>query len=227
MALCVSRYARQLLPGAAKWGGFARATGRGEVGIKQRGIIMTKTTLLKIDITDWVEEHDQAEPSITTEDDLIKLVTENKRTTAQAFRMATAARERGLAPADILPANKLILQTGGILNVNGLIARRMKEVQLANGSTTTVREFVAPVREEEEGHSVCDTQKISAPSPLLEFYVSTQSKEGNGRALDYLLKIVPGYIMGRLKIIAANGGDVAAAADALKAKIDEMVTRLG
>lgn len=188
---------------------------------------MTTKTLIKIDITDWVDEHDQAEPKISTEDDLIKLVTENKRTTAQAFRMATAARERGLAPADILPANKLILQTGGVLNINSLIARRMKEVRLANGSMTTVREFAAPVREEEEGQLTCDTQQGRAPSPSLEFFTPSLSEEGNERAVDYLLKRVPGYVYGRLKIIAANGGDVAAAADALKTKIDEMVTRLG
>ena len=189
---------------------------------------MTKT-LIKIDVTDWAVEHDQIEPSVTGEDDLIALVTKQGRSTAQVARLAIIARERGLAPTNILPENKPLLNAGAAVDISSKIARRMKEAQLPNGNTLTVREFVAPVREEEEeGQLANDTQNVLAPSsPLPETFVSVESPEARGRALDYLYKIVPGYIMGRLKIIAISGGDVKAAADELKNKIDEMVDRLG
>jgi hypothetical protein len=44
--------------------------------------------------------------------------------------------------------------------------------------------------------------------------------------MKYLLQRVPGYIKGRLNIIAVSGGDVRQAADSLKSMIDEMVKQL-
>lgn len=187
---------------------------------------MANKNYLKIDVTDWTIEHDEIEPQLTGEDDLVSLVTRTGVSTAKAARLAIISREKGNAPADILPENKPLLNSGGAVAVASAITRRMKEIQLENGKTFSVREFVAPVREEEEGQGVDDTQTPAAPSPLTESFVSVQSPEARTRALDYLYKIVPGYIMGRLKIIAVNGGDVRAAADEVKAKIDEMVERL-
>ncbi len=196
---------------------------------------MATKNYLKIDVTDWAIEHDEIEPQISNEDDLIGLAIRPGMNTAKVARLAIISRERGNAPADILPANKPLLNSGGAVAISTKIAQRHKEVQLKNGKTLTVREFVAPVRDEDEGQATDDAQVANAPSPLPETlrhaqdatFVNVQSDEAKGRALDYLYKIVPGYIMGRLKIIAVNGGDVKAAADELKARIDEMVERLG
>lgn len=188
---------------------------------------MASKNFIKIDVTDWAIEHDQVEPDVSNEDKLIGLVTQGGMSTAKAARLGIIAREKGNAPEDILPANKPLLMTGGAVAISSVIARRHKEVQLENGKTFSVREFIAPVGENEEGHQQSDTHERSAPSPLPETFVSVLSPEARTRALDYLYKVVPGYIMGRLKIIAVNGGDVQAAANELKAKIDEMVERLG
>ena len=57
-------------------------------------------------------------------------------------------------------------------------------------------------------------------------YISAQTAEALERAEQYLLKTVPGHAWHRLLTIYENGGDVAAAAEDLKAKIDDMVERL-
>lgn len=188
---------------------------------------MTKT-LIKIDVTDWAEEHDRIEPDVSTEDKLTGLITGGKVSIPQAARLGIIARERGLAPDDILPANKPLLMTGAAKHISSVIASKHIEAQTPSGNTYTVREFVAPVREGEDDQLNNDTLEGDVtPSPEPETFASSQSEEGNGRAWNYLLKRVPGYIYGRLKIIAVNGGDVKEAAEELKNKIDELVLRLG
>jgi hypothetical protein len=188
----------------------------------------TKEPEIRIKVGDWANEYHEVEPHITGEDDLVTMVTQQKMNTAKAARVAIMAREFGNAPADILPGNKPLLNSGAAVAISSIVARRHTEVTLENGSTLTVREFVAPVRDEEEGQNRDDTHLDYAdPSPLPETFEPVVSEISKGRALDYLFKIVPGYVYGRLKVIAVNGGDVKAAADELKVKIDEMVTRLG
>lgn len=184
---------------------------------------------IKIPVEDWNQEFLQEEPNLTGENSLIDLRLQGVHP-AKIGRLAIIARERGVAPDDILPANKLLLNTGAALEISTAIAARKRTVETADGKEIEVREFVAPVREEEEGHHTYDNQDNSAsPSPLPDntAIISVLSDTARARALDYLLKIVPGYVYGRLAIIAVNGGDVAAAADSLKGKIDEMVERLG
>jgi hypothetical protein len=185
----------------------------------------TKEPMLKIPIGDWVQEYDQLEVDVSTEEALIQTIASKQMSTIQAARLAIVARERGAAPAEMLPPNKLLLNTGGAMDIQGKIARRYKEVQLTNGSTIKVREFVAPVREhpteepeEEEG----TTGQLPEDTGIVE----AVSEIAHKRAYDYLLQRVPGYIYSRLKLIAANKGDVTEAANALKKEIDEMVTKL-
>lgn len=189
----------------------------------------TKEPVITIKVGDWAAEYHEVEPSINGEADLVNLLTQPKMTAPKLARLAIMAREFGNAPADILPENKPLLNSGAAVALSSIISRRHIEAQTPSGNTYTVREFVAPVREEgEDDHDRSDTQITNVtPSPESESFVPVQSDEGNGRAYDYLLKRVPGYIYGRLKIIAVNGGDVQAAADELKVKIDELVARLG
>lgn len=188
---------------------------------------MTKATFLKIDVTDWAVEHDEIEPQITGEDDMVNLATRPGMTTAKVARLAIISRAKGNAPANILPENKPLLNSGAAQAVAQVVVRRHIEAQLPNGNMTTIREFLAPVREEEEGQEIDDTHTIVAPSPLSESFAPALSEEGKKRAMDYLFKRVTGYIYNPLKTIAVNGGDVRAAADELKDKIDKMVERLG
>ena len=191
---------------------------------------MATKNFIKIDVTDWAIEHDQIEPNISDEDRLIGLVTQAGMSTAKAARLGIIAREKELAPEDILPANKPLLNSGAAVALSSVIARRHIEAQTPSGNTYSVREFVAPVREEgEDDQMLRETQSNSVTPPSLtdESYAPVHSEEAKGRAWDYLLKRIPGYIYGRLKIVAVNGGDVKAAADELKAKIDELVERLG
>jgi hypothetical protein len=206
----------------------------------------TKEPVITIKVGDWATEYHEVEPNISGEDDLVGLVTKQKMNTAKAARLGLMAREFGNAPADILPENKPLLNSGAAVAVSSLIARRHVEAQTPSGNTYSVREFVAPVRDdasddpweypldspegwEGEDHEGSDTLflSVSPPSPSDESYAPVQSEEASGRAWDYLLKRVPGYIYGRLKIVAVNGGDVKAAAEELKGKIDELVERLG
>lgn len=194
----------------------------------------TKEPVITIKVGDWATEYHEVEPSIGGEDDLVTLMTQQKMSTPKVARLALMAREFGNAPANILPENKPLLNSGAAVAVSSIIARRHVEAQTPSGNTYSVREFVAPVRapvreEGEEDHILSDTQEgnVPLPSPSDESFVPVQSEEAKGRAWDYLLKRVPGYIYGRLKIVAVNGGDVKAAAEELKVKIDELVLRLG
>lgn len=189
----------------------------------------TKEPVITIKVGDWAEEYQAAEPQITSEDDLVALVAEQGMSTSKAARLAIMGREFGAIPEGVMPENKPLLMTGGAKAVSDMIVRRRKEVKLESGKTISVREFVAPVREEEiEDENPTVILASGNPYPSLpETFAPVIGKEARDRALDYLLKVVPGYIMGRLEIIAANGGDVPAAANQLKALIDEMVEQLG
>ena len=179
---------------------------------------------IEIEAKDWEEEHDEVEPDISTADKLVELST--KYSTPKLARMAIVAREKGLMPNDILPANKPLFQSGAWLAVSNLIKRRVSEKELPNGKTVEYREYVGVVRDE-DGQNTGDTLSAHADSSLTtDLYVHAESDEGLGRAIDYLLKRIPGYVYGRLVTIAANGGDVRKAADELKSKIDEIVEGL-
>ena len=182
------------------------------------------TTVIKIDVTDWAVEHDEIEPDVSSEDKLVELST--KYHTIKLARMAIIAREKGLMPEGIMPPNKVVLQSGAWLRISSLIKRRVKEFELPNGNTVEVREFVGAVKDEND-HVHGDALDSDVDSSFTaDLYVHSESDEGLGRAIDYLLKRIPGYVYGRLVTIAANGGDVRKAADELKGKIDELVERL-
>ena len=63
---------------------------------------------------------------------------------------------------------------------------------------------------------------VQSPPP----YVSSDSEEALRRAMNYLENVIPGHIFERLKVVAIAGGNVEAAANALKDEIDEQVARL-
>ena len=183
---------------------------------------MPKELEIKFGIGDWHEEYSQAEIDISDAD---KLATEATHyTAAQLARMAVVAHQLRHAKKRYLPENKPLFATGAHLHTAQLLANRERAVTLENGRDITIREFVGPVRGDDD-HDCDDTQdaRVTPPEP----FVNAVSEMGLMRATDYLRKRVPGYVKGRLKLIAANGGDVRAEAEILKALIDAMVEELG
>jgi hypothetical protein len=187
---------------------------------------------LTIPVGDWDDEYIQEEPEITAEDDLIKLAMQKGYGPQKIGRLAVIARERQAAPDNILSANKLLLNAGAAVEISSMISRRKVKAELPDGREIEVREFVAPVREEaeDEGQATGDDLDRGAlppsPSPADFKVVSFKDPLAVERAEKYLHERVPGYVYGRLSLIAVNGGDVAAAARKLKKEIDKQVALL-
>ncbi len=162
---------------------------------------------INIDVTDWNKEYQEKEVDVTNEDAIISRAKEGIKPSEMA-RLAIVARERGDSPNDILPANKSLLMRGGAVNVSSIIATRMKEINLENGKTVRVRELT------------CPTEGVE------NVVVDSYSENGLKNAINYLLNSIPGWIYGRLVIIAENGGDVEGIWKELRGKVDEMIKEL-
>lgn len=170
--------------------------------------------VITIEYGDWLQEYREKERDMTSEANILTAI-EERCSTALAARLCIVAREQQHAPEDILPSNKLLLMAGGREAVSALVTSQLVEFETEDGKKYSARAYVAdlPGDDEEE-----DEREHA--------FVEAQSIRGLENAERYLLNRVPGYIFGRLKIIALNGGDVQGAADTLKATIDEMVERL-
>ena len=181
---------------------------------------------LKIDRTDWYEQFVAEEPDVTSEEALIARAREGMSTTRIAQHAITARAEK-VAPADILPADKLMLLSGGRAHISVMLACQKREVKLANGSTFNVREFVASVHDEEpdngDGDSVLADE---VPAFDNRGWIDSGDPLASKRAAQYLDRVVPGHIWNRLAIIAQNDGDVKEAASVLLGKVGDMIERL-
>ena len=170
-----------------------------------------KELTVEIPIGDCEAEYLAAEPEITGPDSLIEL--RKVHSIGSVARMAVAARARGEAPVDIIKADKLLYLSGAQADIAEMISSRVVAVQLENGSEINVRSWVAepPGERDDEGGVI----------------VGSVSTDGLDRALRYLHNNVPGYVRGRLEIVAANRGDVREAAQVLVDAVWEIVTQLG
>lgn len=184
-------------------------------------------TELLIDITDWVQEFRDAEPTLRNDNDLAAMLLDGIPT-GQVARMAVAARATGNAPADVLKPDKLLLYSGARSDVTTRMSLRRHTVTLGNGKEVEMREMLGrPGRPEDE---VDDDEAVDGdaepPVAAGPAWVVPGTPLGVERALFYLENVVPGHIYDRLKEVAAGGGDVRAAADSLEANIETMVQRL-
>lgn len=144
-------------------------------------------------------------------------------------RMCVAAQLLGQVTEDYLPTNKMIIQTGAAVSISSTIASMHERAELPNGKMVDVRKYVAPVRQEEDeadeiDASTDDGNNLLSPEEIA--FVHYKSPEALARAYDYLITRVPGYAIGRLEIIAINGGNVREAVDDLIDKIEDAVKRL-
>jgi len=166
-----------------------------------------------IPIPDWERELGETEASIETDDDVIQCIADGLHP-AQIGRIAIAAAELTGSRAAVLATNKRLLQQGASTKIAQLAAAQRQEItRVSDGRKFNVRRFVGSVRDADN-----DQEDTSATG-----YVELKDPQALPRAERYFLRRVPGYIAGRLRTIAALGGDVAEIADALKDKIDEIV----
>lgn len=176
---------------------------------------------IKEDITDWRDEamRDEAIPESAAE--LMQFV-EGGMSTAKAARAAIVAREIGKAPADIIRTNKMLLNAGAQLDITAMMHRKKTDVKTPSGRTYEANAFVG------KGQLGADTEtdEQDAKPDLGPSFVSVNDKQAIDRTLFYLHSVVPGWIWGRLLTLAANKQDVRAAANQLKATIDDMVGRI-
>ena len=175
--------------------------------------------VINIDATDWKEEYDHEGTPIRNFDDVISA--RRDRHPAQTARMALIARDPRVedAPPDLLPMNRLLLMSGAMASIASAIAQREVTRRLKNGIEITCREYMGVVHSDDDEQ----TESSSDGNPGI---VSIDDNKALDRALAYLQQRVPGYVMGRLKVIAVCGGDVREAADELIGKIEKMVDKL-
>ena len=169
---------------------------------------------VRIPIGDCEEEYLAAEPKIEGPDSLIEL--RKAHNIGKVARMTVAARARGEAPTDIIKSDKLLYLSGAQADIAERIAGHVEQVQLENGTEIKIRSYVATPPQDEEGDDGGDDDLI----------VDSVSSDGLERAARYLTRNVPGYVYGRLAIIAANRGDVREAAQGLVDAVWAMVDRL-
>lgn len=170
--------------------------------------------IIKTDITDWQEEALQNEFLPENEEAIYKAL-DSGISSAKITRAVIVAREKQIAPTDIIRSNKLLLHAGGVLDIIRIAHKRKLEVETKSGKSYDVPAYVGTVAEKEEEEKESDNS-----------FVNSDSAEGMQRAIDYMEKIIPGYVWGRLLIIHNFGGDVRNEADKLKQNIDDMADRI-
>lgn len=151
----------------------------------------------------------------------------------QAGRVLIISGERG--DIENFPGSKLLLAAGGANYVSTHIANQKRAFELANGKTYHGRRFSAPVKTEDEDDDQGSSDNPSGdvesssslPNWLDEKVLPTTDHEAVNRAIHFLQRKVPGYIWGRLLIVAEQNPErVAELANELKKEIDDMVGRL-
>lgn len=191
---------------------------------------MTKKYVVEIDVTPEVEDYRRNEYEIKTIEDAIKLRLSGAKL-YEVAKILIASKKLGELEKDTLPEDKWLYENGVKVKYASIEASRMRMAKMPNGKELEVREFVASVDQ-----VLDDTQSASVNGKELESVqlerdthtsddalLSSSDPAAVQRALDYLEIVVPGYVMGRLKIIAEHNGDYKKAAERLIEKVREMV----
>lgn len=178
---------------------------------------MPKT--ITVDISDWEEEFYHTEADVSSEEAAIKSQIEGQIGPLAMGRLLIFGREQGLAPADILPSNKLLLNEGAATEVVRMMQKHKEDVQVGD-ATYRVRSFIGGVRTEPP-----DGESDDAPKEEPETFIYLRDPEAVERAREYLRRVIPGHILGRLLVLAANGESVTEAIEEVKAAIDRLAER--
>jgi hypothetical protein len=168
--------------------------------------------VIEIDYTDWFDKVTSEEEVVTEQESIIKALKAGERTGDLAIR-TIVSREMGIAPKDIIRANKLLLYTGACADISAHAKAAKYEVRVENGNVYEIAELVGNVGKREE-----DLDE--------ESYVLVTSGKALEWANIYLENTVPGHIRPRLLTIYENRGDVKEAGNKLKKSIDDMVNMI-
>ena len=174
-----------------------------------------------IPIGDWEALLLQEEPEITDLASLVKLY--KRYPISQLAKMIAAAEARGDTPTRLLNLDKLLYHSGIKADIAEKVAAQTENVRLENGRDIEIRSLVGTPPSDFDDES--DEEDADADEKF-GLAVDSLSQMALDRSLRYLQRSVPGYVYGRLKIIAANHGDVREAANVLVVKIWEMVEGL-
>ena len=181
-------------------------------------------TVLKIDITDWDEEYLEKEQDLGTLEKTIAYQQETGAKTLEVARLLTVAKLRGDNEEEVLKEPpKTHVMMGAANDYARQVVSKKRAVKLNNGNTVSVRQYMGEVTE------YTDDDADIEPKPLEETrLITSEGAEAKNRAIKYIKNQVPGYIRGRLVIVAANGSadDVKEIAKQLKREIDAMVQTL-
>ena len=180
---------------------------------------------INIDVTDWADEYQREEPNLSTEEMAFVAAMRAGYKPQQMGRLLAIARHR--EESEFAPPPKPMLNMGYAFDWTQRLVRQKDTATLPSGKEIEVNRFVNEVLEHPQNDGD-DGQEFDAEvtAPEVKGIVQWDDPAALDRAIKYLLERVPGYIYGRLKIIAANGGDVQGVANMLCDKIQEMVQRL-
>lgn len=190
-------------------------------------------TILEIDITDEANEYVKEEPNLSTEDDALTTAMERGYSALKMGRLLPVAWHRG--ESDFAPEPKYMMHAGYSVDWTSRVGRMMERITLKTGKVISIRRIVGNVPEPEP---MDDGDGDSQPPLDLDIETPPGEPPDDGklkmwndptaihRAHRYLQERIPGYVYGRLKIIAANDGDVWAEIRELQDKLEELGKRL-
>lgn len=173
---------------------------------------MSKRVMIQTDITDWAEETLREEPDLQDKDAAVETQMGRRLSPQKMGRMIVAGRELGIAPDDLVPPTKVLIQTGATRKWAEVLRREKVSVETEDGKTVTVRRLVGPVADAEDGSD--------------EPWIDCLGPEAVARAEAYLMDRIPRHVQSRLAIVKANKGDVRAVLEKLKAELDKVADSL-
>ena len=171
---------------------------------------------IRFPIGDFIALAMRNEIDIQTAEDIVEAV--QKFSTADVARMLGALRHLGKSPDSILPTDKLLWEHGTMAAVAAVVKSVMTKVKVGKREC----EIEIPV-------VVADVQ-VFPPHEEGEqeppAYMPSVSKEAIEAAKEYLRKVVPGHVRGRLEILAANRVHLGPIVAEVKDRIDEIAKEL-
>lgn len=187
-------------------------------------------TILEIDITDWVAEHDHLEEDLSTLQAAIEVQMRERLGPTQMGRLLLVDRLKGLNQEEILSkSEKLLLGFGAAVEYSGKVAAQRRKVQLKNGREFQIRAYMGRVKRDEAGFDEDELETgLNGAGEDDGGLIASVGPKAARRASAYLERVAPGHIQSRLAIMAASGDEAGLkrAADLLKAQIDRMVEEM-
>lgn len=192
-------------------------------------------TVIEIDVTLEADKYLVLEPNLSTPEAMIQTAQDGRHKPYTMGKLLAIGKHREEVFEDV-PAHKPTLFMGYGGWYSRYVATRKEKVELASGKMVTVRSLVFPVAEQESADNgdeqqldmELDDQRAPEPAPDDNpVAVEWNTDAAVDRAHRYLAHTVPGYVIGRLNIIAANDGDYWAAWRELVEKVEAHLAGLG